>query len=239
MWVNGFDNWAIDPDGTEIVSARIVKQPTNGMLEVDGKVTGYRPSHNFTGTDSWAVVFKDAQGEETPVLNVTMKISSANPPEGAPTAVNSSMYTWAGLNSVAAPTCTGGAHSDYAVEVTSNPGKGSAGYWLAFLTYNPASNYTGTDSFRFICYNVIDETKSNFGPNTATMTVHSVQPISMIMNMNQPQTVNLGPDIFNYNLVSQPENGSASIVGNALTFTPKTNWSGSTQITFRTQNGFT
>jgi DNA/RNA endonuclease G (NUC1) len=157
--------------GAGILTYEIVSQPTNGLLSGTGANRTYTPNPNFAGTDSFT--FRVKQGQQySNVSTVTINVTEVN---DAPVAGNdtvtiaedsgaNAVNVLANDNDIDGDTLTITAKTDGTngtVAITGGPG----------LTYTPAANFDGSDSFT---YTVSD---GRGGTQTATVSV-TVSPVN-------------------------------------------------------------
>ena len=128
--------------------------------------------------------------------------------------------------------------------IIDEPAHGSLSGILPDLTYTPASNYRGADSFTF---------KANDGSldsNTATVSI-TVNPVnhapvanvqSVTTNENTATAVTLSAtdvdgDSLTYAVVGSPSHGTLSGSAPNLTYTPTSNYHGADSFTFKANDG--
>ena len=112
------------------------------------------------------------------------------------------------------------------------------------MTYTPAANYNGSDSFTFKANDGIVDSS----PATVSITVTAVndtpvataQSVSTAQNTAKAITL-AGTDIENsaltYTIVTQPAHGTLSGTAPNVTYTPTTGYSGADSFTFRVNDG--
>ena len=133
----------------------IVGQPANGTVQVNpttGVVT-YTPASNYVGSDGFTYTVKDASGDVSNVATVSVVVNST---PVAPTAVNDSAQTnknvAVAINVLANDRPgTGGAIAASTVTIVAQPANGTVqvNSTTGVVTYAPASNYVGNDSFTY------------------------------------------------------------------------------------------
>jgi len=209
-----------------ITSYAIVTQPSHGTVSVSGSTVAYTPSAGFYGPDSF--VF-DASGPGGTSNASTVSINVALPP--APAAQNSALtvpYNTAGSIGLSAT----GVISSYAL--ASQPQHGSASLSGSTVTYTPAANYIGPDSFTFT---VTGPGGTSAGTITVTVSpppppVANSAPLScayqtvctVILTTSGPTTT--------ITLKDPATNGSCTLSGNVLTYTPAWGAVGADSCTF-------
>ena len=115
---------------------------------------------------------------------------------------------------------------------------------LRILTYTPAANFTGSDSFTFkVNDGTVDST-------TATITINVTNvndaPVALGQSVTTAEetakTITLSgtdadSDTLSFNSVSTPSNGTLSGTAPNLTYTPAANFTGSDSFTFKVNDG--
>ncbi len=153
-----------DPDGDTLTVASVTP-PTNGsvLINVDQTVS-YTPASNFNGSDSFTYTVIDGQGGSA-TATVTVTVTAVN---NAPTPMDDSATT---SEETAVPIAVLSNDSDpdgdtLTVASVTPPTNGSVLINVdQTVSYTPASNFNGSDSFT---YTVID---GQGGSATATVTV--------------------------------------------------------------------
>jgi DNA/RNA endonuclease G (NUC1) len=139
---------AVSPLASPSFSHTIVSGPANGVVSGSGLNLTYTPAADFHGADSFTFKVNDGSNDSN-VSTVTVTI---NPVNDAPTADSQSVST--NSNTPVSVTLTGGdletAFADLVFEVTNGPAHGVLSGTGANLTYTPAENYSGPDSFKFV-----------------------------------------------------------------------------------------
>lgn len=113
------------------------------------------------------------------------------------------------------------------------------------LTYQPNSNYNGTDSFTFR----VNDGQLNSAPVTVNLTITPVNdlPVAGALNIDGTEDtpvalVLTGADIegsaLTFSIVSGPANGTLGGTLPNLTYQPNTHFSGADSFTFRVNDGF-
>ena len=128
--------------------------------------------------------------------------------------------------------------------VLSQPKNGTLSGATPALTYSPKTNYSGSDSFTFRA----NDGKADSNTATVSISVASVNDKPVVagqsVEVKEDGTVSItltgsdedGDDL-SFTVLSQPKNGTLSGATPALTYSPKTNYSGSDSFTFRANDG--
>ncbi|HEX6902960.1 MAG TPA: Ig-like domain-containing protein [Thermoanaerobaculia bacterium] len=235
-----------DPEN-DTLSVTAVTQGTNGavVINANGTVT-YTPAANFSGTDSFTYTISDGNGgTATGTVNVT--VTGAN---DAPTA-NADSATVAEDGSVAITVLANDTDPDNDTLSVTSVTQGTNGAVVinanGTVTYTPAANFSGTDSFT---YTISD---GNGGTSTATVTVTVTAvndaptanadsatvaedgsvAISVLANDTDPEN-----DTLSVTAVTQGTNGAVAINANGtVTYTPAANFSGADSFAYTISDG--
>ncbi len=128
--------------------------------------------------------------------------------------------------------------------VTSAPSHGALSGTAPNLTYTPAANYNGADSFQF----VVNDGKVNSPAATVSLTINAVNdaPLANAQAVTTNEDTSLaitltGSDVdgnpLTFALTSSPAYGTLSGTAPSLTYTPDGNYSGSDSFTFKVNDG--
>ena len=234
-----------DPEGNTL-TVTAVSTPTNGTAAVGtgGANVTYTPNTNFAGTDSFTYTISDGHGNTAtgtvavtvnntaPVANAQSDSTNANTAFAitlSGTDANGDALTFAiatppingTLGAIGTPSCT-------------------AGSCTASVTYTPAANYSGAESFTF----TVNDGTVNSSAATVSITIINQPPtatadtvtvaknsssnvIDVLANDTDPEGNTL-----TVTAVSTPTSGTAVVgTGGAyVTYTPNTNFTGSGQL---------
>jgi hypothetical protein len=165
-----------DPDGNQHLvpgSVTLVSHPTHGTAVVnpDGTIT-YTAMGNLTGTDTFTYTVMDDNGATSNAATVLVRVNRPTATADFGSVTGTSPIT---LNVLANDTDPDGIQHLVASSVTlvSNPSHGTAVVNAdGTITYTPASNFTGTDTFT---YTVMDDNGAT--SNAATVTIVGVRPM--------------------------------------------------------------
>ena len=160
----------IDPTTVHIVSAT-----SHGGLSVDaatGKIT-YTPASNYIGSDSLTYTVKDSTGavSNTATVSITVNpVITHQPPVANNDSATTNENTAVLINELSNDTASGGATIDSTtvlIGTAAGHGSTSVDPVTGRITYTPAANYVGPDSFT---YTVKDSTGAT--SNAATVAVN-------------------------------------------------------------------
>jgi len=238
-----------DLDGPSL-AARFVSGPANGslVLNSDGTFT-YTPNANFFGTDAFTYVASDGFLDSV-AATATITVTSVN---DAPTAVNdSAALNEDGSVSIAVlandsdvDNASGPANAGLSVTAVGSAANGLVTFTPTGVTYTPAANFFGTDSFT---YTVTDPTGL-----TATATVSvSVAAVNDAPVAQSGSRTTAEDTAFNgtvtstdvdgpaatYTLVTAAQYGTVLLnLNGTYTYTPNANYNGSDSFSFQASDG--
>ncbi len=216
------------------ISVSSVSQPTNGTAQVAAPDRiSYTSNTNFSGFDNFTYTIEDNSGHLSTSTVALTVAAVANPVSataqcGSPSTINV-------LNSACGTT------SNLRVTAVLPPSNGTATINPDFtaITYTPNANFSGVDTFSFF---IADSTNGLTSSNTVTVTVSPVtRDNSVSANCNEAVTFNpllndCGTGL-NIQEVGTPANGTAVIsANNTITYTPKTNFSGTDTFSYIVQD---
>jgi VCBS repeat-containing protein len=241
-----------------------VTAPLNGTAAVGtgGANVTYTPNANFSGSDNFTYTVSDGNGG-TAVGTVTISVGNSAPvasgqtvttPEDTAAAITLSA-TDANNDTLSFAIVTGPTHGTLGTLGAPNC---AAGTCTASVTYTPAANYSGTDSFTFR----VNDGSLNSNTATVSLTIPAVNdtPVATGQSVTVPKnfstTITLaGSDVDSgallFSIVTNPTHGTlGSITGTSCTpsgsgssctatvaYTPAANYSGSDSFTFKVNDG--
>ena len=236
-----------DPEG-DLLTGLIVTAPTNGTASVTGRQILYTPGVNYSGDDQ--ITFRLNDGGASSVAT-TISITVVPPivvvpqiTNQAPVATNESLTVNEDtpLNLVLQGTDTDGDALTYSV--VNSPTRGQLTGVAPNLTYSPAPNDYGTDSLTFVVNDgqvtsavatvLITILPVNDSPVAIAKTVTTAQNSSVTITLDGSDPEG---DLLTGLIVTAPTNGTASVTGRQILYTPGVNYSGDDQITFRLNDG--
>ena len=210
--------------GPPTITYAVVTAPVGGTLSGTAPNLTYTPNSNFAGADSFT--FKANNGGDSNIATVSITVTA--PPIAQPQTLTD---TYNGILPITLA-ATGNGMLTYAV--TTQPIHGTVSISGAVATYTPIANYTGSDSFTFTANN-------GSVSNTAkvSITVLPLPPVasnlSATTNYNTPVTIPLASGVTD-TIVTQPTNGTLTLVGTTAMYTPATNFAGTDSFTYTESN---
>ena len=235
------------------ITYELVSQPANGSASISGTKLSFTPRADWNGTTSLTYRAKDPAGAISNTATITITVNPVNDTPGVTNLTHSmaedtaatitlpvvdvdiqfegDSHTW---NVVTAPNATHGT-----VVISRNK-----------ATFTPKPNWNGTTTFT---YRATDSKGAQSNTGTVTITVTpvndtpSVSNATLAIDEDTVGTLSLGVtdvdlgfegDSHTWSIVTAPNaaHGTASISGNKLTFTPKSNWNGTATLTYRVRD---
>ena len=248
--VNVLGNDTAAPDAGETLTVTAVTQPANGTVTLGGGIVRFAPTPNFFGSTTFTYTVSDGNGGSD-TATVTMNVTPVNDPPAAnddsfTVAVNSSGTA---LDVLINDTYLPDAPETLTISQVSQPFNGSVTLINGVVRFTPVADFSGTTTFT---YTISD---GNGGEDTATVTV-------TVSGTNNPPTAEddsftvaedsgataldvLANDTFAPDTgetltvvsVTQPANGSVTLTGGVVRFTPAPNFNGTTTFTYTVSDG--
>ncbi|MDB3980458.1 Ig-like domain-containing protein, partial [Candidatus Marinimicrobia bacterium] len=232
---------ATDGDGDSITYS-IVSDVSNGSTSLSGSTVTYTPTANYNGTDNFTFKANDGT-EDGNTSTVTITVVAVNDAPvannvSATTDENRSIQVSIALNA----TDVDGDNLTYSI--VSDVSNGSTSLSGSTVTYTPTANYNGTDTFTYIANDgTVDSNTA-----TGTITVSSVndEPVTTDQTVSTDEDTavditltssDVESDTITYSIVSDVSNGSTSLSGSTVTYTPSANYNGTDTFTFKANDG--
>jgi subtilisin family serine protease len=230
---------AADSEGTALIYA-IVAQPAHGTLSGLAPALTYAPAANYSGPDSFT--FKVSDGlVDSNLATVSISVSDIN---DAPVAGDQLVAIDEDAATAIALGATDTETAALTYTIVAAPAHGTLSGVAPALTYTPAANYSGPDSFTFkVNDGVVDSnlatvsisvTGVNDAPIAANQTVTTDEDAATAISLGATDTESAA---LTYTIVVPPVHGTLSGVAPALTYTPAANYSGPDSFTFKVSDG--
>ncbi|MBU2975675.1 Ig-like domain-containing protein [Zobellia sp. B3R18] len=236
-----------DPENDNLTVA-IGSGPSNGSATISGTIISYTPNNGFSGNDVITYTVNDGNN---PAVSATLTVQVSAVANQPPTA-NDFTATVAGNSSNNAIDVSGEINDpendNLTVGIASGPSNGNATVSGTIISYTPNNGFSGND---IITYTVND---GNNPTVSATLTVQvsaianqpptandftatvagnsSNNAIDVSGEINDPENDNLTVAIG-----SGPSNGSATVSGTIISYTPNNGFSGNDVITYTVNDG--
>lgn len=228
-----------DVDGDAITFA-LASQPTNGTATLSGSTVTYTPNANYTGQDTFTYTANDGTADSQPAT-VTITVSPVN---DAPVA---SDVTASGDEDTPITVTLVGTDGDgdaLTYVIATQPSNGTVALNGAEVTYTPAENYNGTDSFTYTATDGVLPSS----PATATITVNPVNDVPTVVSQVVETTSDAalqvtlsGSDVdgddLTYAIAAEPPFGSVTLSGNVVTYQANTGFVGTDAFAFTASDG--
>jgi len=214
----------------------------NGTVTINGSTATYTPNQDWNGEDTFT--YKANDGElDSNTATVTVTVNAVN---DAPVANNMSVSTDSGASLQIDLDVSDVDGDTLTPFVSSNVSNGTLAIisGTTSMSYNPTDGFQGTDSF---VYGVNDGTvdsntatvtitvsSSNSAPTTSNVTGSTNEDTTVSVTLNGSDS---DGDSLSYTLVTNPANGSASISGSSLSYTPGQDWAGTDTFTYKANDG--
>src|SRR5207253_2894238 len=233
-----------DVDG-DTLAVTGVGTPTHGTAIVNGSMVTYTPAPNYNGADSFAYTITDGHGGSA-TASVAVTITAAN---DAPVAVNDTTTTTedtaVSIAVLANDTDVDG--DTLTVTGVGTPAHGNATVNGNAVTYTPALNYNGPDSFTYTISDghagtatasvAVTITAANDAPlaaNDASTTAEDTA-VSIAVLAND---TDVDGDALTVSVAGTPAHGSTlANADGTITYTPAANYNGADSFTYTISDG--
>jgi hypothetical protein len=218
----------------------IVSTPANGVLSGSAPNFTYTPNPNFNGADTFTFKATDSVLESN-VVTISIAVTAV---DDRPIA--EAIATSTPEDTAVAITLTGTDADSIALTyiVATEPAHGTLSGTAPNLTYTPAANYHGSDSFT---YKATDGTQDSVVVSvliavTSVNDIPAATPQPVTMAEDSPRTVTLAGtdadgDTLSYAIVTGPAHGALSGNGANVSYTPALNYNGADSFTFKVNDG--
>jgi hypothetical protein len=228
-----------DPDGDPL-SFTVASPPARGTLSGTPPNLTYTPAANVSGPDSFTFTVSDGQVTSAPAT-VSITVTSVN---DAPVATAQSLTTQEDRARTLTLAGTDAEGSALSFAVAAAPSHGTLSGTPPNLTYTPAQDYTGSDSFTFTA----SDGQATSAPATVSITVTPVNdgPVAQAQTLTVPagspspiflSAADVDGDDLTFSIVSHPDKGRLTGTPPDVVFTPPRGFEGTTRFTFSVGDG--
>ncbi|MCK7592298.1 Ig-like domain-containing protein [Pseudomarimonas salicorniae] len=227
----------IDGDALEFI---LESQPSSGVLSGQLPSLVYLPSRDYNGRDSFTFRTRDGSSQSG-LATVEIEVLPVNDP---PHADDQSVHTEEDTP-VAITLSAGDPDGDpLSFLLDSQPRHGSLSGQLPNLTYTPAADYHGSDSFTF--HSRDGERDSNIATVSITVAPVNDAPRAIDQQLQTDEDVALDilltgadpeGDALVFHVGTSPEHGTLTGQPPNLVYTPAADFSGDDRFTFRVNDG--
>jgi len=229
-----------DIDG-DTLSITGVTTPVHGTATFTASYAFYSPSANYNGPDSFTYTISDGHGG-TDTATVTVTVTPVNDPpvanDDAATVIEDSLNN--NINVQANDLDIDG--DPLSITSITQPIHGSSTFTASSVSYTPAVNYSGSDSFTY----TISDGHGGTDPATVSVTITPVNDPPVAYNdtatvpedsMNYPinvraNDIDVDGNILTIVSLTQPIHGIASTNGTMVFYTSSLNYFGSDSLTY-------
>ncbi len=241
-------NDSFAPDTGETLTVTAVTQPANGTVTLTGGVVSFTPAPDFNGTTSFDYTVSD--GTATATATVTVTVTPVNDP---PTAANDVLTVAEDsaatvVNVLANDSSSPDMGETLTITAVSQPARGTVELVGSEVRFTPAPDFSGTVTFT---YTVSDGTLTTTATVTVTVTPVNDAPVaandSLTVDEDSAATVvdvlandSSGPDTgetLTVTAVTQPANGTVTLTGGVVRFTPAPDFNGTTSFDYTLSDG--
>jgi parallel beta-helix repeat protein len=231
-----------DPDGDTLTITDRTDPNNGGTATTNGSTITYTPAANFSGTETFDYTISDGNGgADTATVTVTVTSTDNDSPDAVEDAATVNEDTTDNTIDVLSNDSDPEGDTLTITEVTAPSNGGTATTDGSTITYAPAANFSGTETFD---YTISDGNSTDTG--TVTVTVENVDTdaiddnydvdedssdnvLDVLSNDNDPD----GSEALTITEVGAPDNGGeAKIDGSTIVYTPADNFSGTETFTY-------
>ncbi len=235
----------MDVDVGDTLAYAISMQPpaAEGSVTLAGNVATFTPAANFNGTSTFTYHVMDMANAMSTDATVTIDVAAVNDPPTATAQTGMTMEDTPLVLTLAGTDPDMGDMLSFAVATQPPAAEGMVMIAGNMATFTPGPNFNGQTSFTFIA---TDMANAMSMPATVTIDVAAVNDAPVVndgsASTNEDMAVDVtltGSDVdmgdtITYELVTPPPaaEGTVSLAGNVVTFTPALDFNGQTSFTF-------
>lgn len=231
---------ASDVDG-DVLTFSVSALPAHGVLSGTPPNVVYQPDIGYTGDDSFTFLVDDGT-EDSDVAAISLHLAPlANV---APIASDQTITTQEDIPSHIVLTAIDENGDALTFVIAQSPVHGTLNVSGVDVTYSPDADFNGADSFKFKA----DDGVLSSQDATVSITINPVNdaPVansqSVTVDRNTPKSIILtGSDIegspLTFGIVAQPINGTVTLNGATVNYTPASNYTGSDHFSFVANDG--
>ncbi|MBW4695517.1 MAG: tandem-95 repeat protein [Lyngbya sp. HA4199-MV5] len=246
-----------DPDNNVPLTATLVTGTTQGSvnLNTNGTFT-YIPTANFSGTDSFTYVAKDALGAASTTATVNLSVTA--PTNQAPTVAADSFTLSQNSTFTTGNVLSNDSDPDNNVPLTATLVAGTTQGSVNLntngtFTYIPTANFSGTDSFTYVAKDALGATSATATVNLSVTAPTNQAPTATADRFravtDTPLTVSAATGVLKNDtdaesstltalLVSNSSNGSVALnADGSFVYTPTTGFTGSDTFVYKANDG--
>ncbi len=227
-----------DVDGDSLTYT-VVQAPSHGTLSGTAPNVTYTPAADYHGPDSFTFQVNDGQAA-LDVATVSLTVRSVN---DAPEAVAQSAATDEDTSVALTLVGTDVEGDGLTYTVVQAPAHGTLSGTAPNLTYTPAADYHGPDSFTFS----VSDGQATSAPATVSLSVASVsdapEALAQTLSVGQRSThltlvaTDAEGDALSYRIESPPSEGVLSGTPPEMSYTPPPDFRGTVSFSFSASDG--
>lgn len=190
-----------DPNGDSltITAVSTPTAPAHGTVVINsGSTITYKPTAGYSGSDSFSYTVSDGLVTSTATVSVTVSNTAPVAVADSRTVSKNTPFTFDPRTNDSDPN-----GDSFTITGKTNGANGTVAYTTTSVTYTPATNYTGTDSFT---YTISDGVLTNTGTVTVNV-INNQMPVAVDDEDSQ------GP-IYVQNQGSTPWSATVSVLAN-------------------------
>jgi C1A family cysteine protease len=228
-----------DPEG-DALTCHVMAGPAHGTLSGTGANRTYTPDPSYSGADSFTFKVNDGTVDST-LATVSITVTAVN---DAPVADAQSVTTPEDIAKAVTLTANDPEGDALSWHIVAAPAHGTLSGTAPNLTYTPAADYHGADSFTF---KVNDgSVDSNVATISITVTAVNDLPTADAQSATTPEDVAkaitlTGSDpegsALTYIIVAAPAHGTLTGTGASRSYTPDLDYNGADSFTFKVNDG--
>src|SRR5207249_631404 len=230
---------ATDADG-DALTYSIVAGPLHGALSGVAPNVTYTPATNYNGADSFTFKANDGMVDSS-AATVSLTVTAVN---DAPLANAQSVTLAEDASKAITLSATDVDGDTLTFSIVAGPAHGALSGVAPNMTYTPAANYNGPDSFTFkandgtvdsaIATVAVTVTPVNDAPVATAQSVTTNQDTAKAISLTASD---VDGDTLTYAVVTAPAHGTLSAVAPNLTYTPAAGYNGPDSFTFKANDG--
>jgi len=215
---------------------KVITQPSHGTLTGTAPNLTYTPVGDYSGSDSFTFRVNDGKADSQ---SATVSITVSSNPNKIPVANAQSVTTDEDTEKAITLTATDGDNDPLTYKVVTQPANGELTGTAPNLTYTPAGDYSGSDSFTFR----VNDGKADSETATVNITVTPVNDVPKISYKTSSllavrlSGTDADEDPLTYAVVSEPVHGKLTGTAPNLVYTPDADYAGEDSFTVKANDG--
>jgi PKD repeat protein len=218
---------------SQTLTYSLSSQPQNGQIQINASSAVYTPNPNFNGVDTFAYFATNSDGNS----NIGSIVATITQIDDQPQTSDIAATTNEDEAIDIAMNLTELDGDNVVFTIIENPSNGTVSFAGTIATYSPNQNWYGTDTFTFQVED--SNARKILNSATATITVNSVNDAPEVTNVNASvnSLADVEGDELTFSIVNDVSNGSTSLSGSIVTYTPNANYNGTDTFTYKANDG--